>query len=588
MIYITTKPILKNLILLCIISISFHSIAQRKQLIKKNKISFSSVKPSGKTLRNCWNAIGIDSLDNVYALFGDGESTEDFMIFKHSTSHGKSDYLGSAISILGAANNYIQSEEVPKGHSDIPFYKGQMYFATQPFHDITINNIDEFGDHRGSHVLRYDLASDSTVDISAPLDNGVIQEEQGIIAIQPMPSLDLMVSLSHPKGDLIFYSVNGDSINRIVPGPKEEFERVAHVPRTMITYDDKVFFAMGWQDAYLYVYDYGLDSLIKTNTKSTGGFWNGKVEMKEDGLAYVSTVLGNLYEVDLVNNTLDFEINLFTGGSEFHNRRAVFKNYSLGLTKDKSTITYIPSGVSRNYESESLVSEGDLCAYNIKGKKIYTIAEIDPSQVYTGNHVTDKQGNIYFAHHDYDNDGGVYQLSLEKDSDPNYFVTSLPSSTKINESIDLRSVFKYPSDIDQINITITTNNSEERFQLDWLPRIHKLTFEEGGEHTVKITITDVFGDTYTREHLVDVIQPIVSSISNNPLALQAYPNPVTSVLHVNSPSDNTLTITSIDGNILSQRLINKGHQMIDMRSYNSGIYFVTSESGNKTIKIIKQ
>ncbi len=80
----------------------------------------------------------------------------------------------------------------------------------------------------------------------------------------------------------------------------------------------------------------------------------------------------------------------------------------------------------------------------------------------------------------------------------------------------------------------------------------------------------------------------VTTVVNN-VDIKVYPNPSTGFITIETPTKTTLTISSIDGKILSQTEISE-KQVIDISKYATGVYFLSFRTGDtvQTKKIIKK
>jgi len=393
-----------NLIVLitCLLLTQFFSYSQEIPFVEY--INFSSVKPTGITLEYCWNALGVDSSNNIYVVFGGPyNKVESGYMFKYNADTKNKEYLGSFIDILKANDNYEDNESVPKGHTELPFYKGIVYFGTQPFHDLWGGTVYDLENYRGSHLIAYDTLSQEVKDLSKNKAGGVFQDYQGIMGLQAMPDSDYIVCFSHPRGDLLLYNPGPDSVVRIVPGPVQNFG--LHVPRCIVVYKTKVFYAMGWMDSDLYVYDLSDNTLIKTNQKTTGGFWNGKAQTSDGRHVYLMTALGNLYHLDAETNHVEFLSNVFVG-DEFEDAGAPYNQYCLSMSVDQSCLYFIPTRT----QPGSMASAGYLYKYDLT-TNIQKMVGWVGNGTYTGNNIHDREGNLYFAWHNNSIDGKLIRIN---------------------------------------------------------------------------------------------------------------------------------------------------------------------------------
>jgi hypothetical protein len=375
-------------------------------------ISFSTVKPAGSKLIACWNALGVDSTNHVYVVFGTGNSWENCNMFRYNATTNTPEYLGNFIDVLKANDNYEAGENVPKGHSELPFYGGKVYFGTQPFHDLNQynwNDPDEgWQNHRGSHLLAYDTTSHVVSDLSKKYTDGVIQKWQGIMGLQVLPDSNYLVGMSIPESDLIVYDPATNNVKRIIEGPSDVQE--LQVGRFIVTYKSKVFYQKDWMDYELYRYDFTSGELTKTSLNMKGGFWNGKAQSKiNKNIFYLSTVMGNIYKFDAESETMEFLTNPYVGNSEFVGEGVPYSLYCMALTQDEKHLLVIPS--KDGSVNPSGFSKGSCYALNTQTllfEKIGNIGAID--DYFTGNNIKDKQGRIYFAK--FKNNGGSVDGTL--------------------------------------------------------------------------------------------------------------------------------------------------------------------------------
>jgi hypothetical protein len=76
------------------------------------------------------------------------------------------------------------------------------------------------------------------------------------------------------------------------------------------------------------------------------------------------------------------------------------------------------------------------------------------------------------------------------------------------------------------------------------------------------------------------------SLASNQLQISVYPNPTSSILNVHTNTNSSFTITNLLGTIILNGKINNGQNKIDVEGLISGIYFLTTENGNK-IRFVK-
>jgi hypothetical protein len=356
----------------------------------------------------CWNALGIDSVNNVYAVYGmDWENgTENGCIFQYNAEKDSVALIGNFIDILKENDNYQYGESVPKGHSEIPYLNGKVYLGTQPFHDINFHNWDNYYQHRGSHLLSYNVKTGEFIDCSKHRDGGVFQVYQGIMGLRSMPEYGKIACMSVPEADIMIYNPDNDSLEQIAKGPQDVLKQ--HVPRNIIACDDKIYFAKGWEDSEIFKYELGDSVIVSTNQYTTGGFWNGKAVMP-DGTIYISTVLGNIYKLEPENGQFEFVTNPAMG-YEYESSNVPVKFYCLSRNKSGTHLVFIPSS-GPNLNSD--VNAAHLYTYNINTGVVKDHATLEEGG-YTGNSILDSKGRVYFAYHNYSTDGYLVQIDVDQ------------------------------------------------------------------------------------------------------------------------------------------------------------------------------
>ncbi|MBS4013609.1 MAG: T9SS type A sorting domain-containing protein [Bacteroidetes bacterium] len=97
-----------------------------------------------------------------------------------------------------------------------------------------------------------------------------------------------------------------------------------------------------------------------------------------------------------------------------------------------------------------------------------------------------------------------------------------------------------------------------------------------------MVINDVFG-------VLDDDDPNISDFLNNVNVVLVYPNPTSGILNISKPSNSIVFIYDMNGNRLFEKFIPEENTHIDMRMYNSGLYFIKIVSGKNVIvkKVIK-
>jgi len=104
-------------------------------------------------------------------------------------------------------------------------------------------------------------------------------------------------------------------------------------------------------------------------------------------------------------------------------------------------------------------------------------------------------------------------------------------------------------------------------------------------YTVEQEIFDVIEN---HGNISDCIQIVGLNEDKNPLTM-VYPNPALDFIYLSenlTQKDCKIIIRSIDGKILKNTFVNKGHSRIDIQELNSGMYFL--ELDNRIYKFIKE
>lgn len=594
-IHSTTKShILMHLcLLLFTITLSYTTQAQKK-LLDVELISLSEKKIGSSVLGNCWNSLGFDSLNNLYSAWGTYSSPEDLQIFRYSADTKEVTFIGSAQQTLKNADNKYPGENVPKGHSAIPFYKGRMYIATMPFHDINFRNSGDYGKHRGSHILAYEIPKDTMIDLSADEPQGVFQRYQGIMAIEKMPKHDLMVGFSHPKGDLLFFDPNGDSLVRVVPGPPEEFAQGSHVPRTIVVSGSKVYYAMAWEDSELYIYDYEKDETVQTQYSTTGGFWNGLAVTTDHKTAYISTILGNLYQLNIDKDSLSFVTNLFDNGSVFTSDKDPQIITSLALTTDESTLIFIPN--AHRAELKETSKHNSVYGYDIEKKRIDSLGFIKTGSknAYTGFNIKDDDGNIYFSWHDYSHDGLLVKLNIGPDTANSKLTIVAPSIVEAGINFDLKVNFEDMSHIDEFGLYATIGQEEtELYKGKLTSSSIPLMFEDIGDVELRAELLDDYGNQYNSSFsLTTVTSALATSGIDRAFDVTVYPNPAIDQFRISMPKNMqgqvTVRLVHISGSIAFSETFDASDLVKVFPKVNKGIYLlsISGEGINHTQRLI--
>lgn len=264
-------------------------------------------------LRESWNSMGMDDQGNVYAVFGGGNedrSYEDCAMYQYNPDTGEVRLLGIMSEALKAADNYVEGEKMPKGHSQLPFINGKVYIGTQGFHDakgaLDGQQMKYSIGARGAHLFSYDPQTDELKALDADQPNGVFYPSAGFIALAPMPGTDLLVAQTVPYGELMFYNTLTNEVEWKVRGLPWEFGR--YVAREIIpTKNGKVYKAYTLDDqnppgndgmGHMYVYDYNAKEHTSLEPVMVSrDLWNGQTRTRDGDEIYVVTQLGELARV---------------------------------------------------------------------------------------------------------------------------------------------------------------------------------------------------------------------------------------------------------------------------------------------------
>jgi hypothetical protein len=377
-------------------------MARMTLAVTSRLIGFSDI-ADGFPMATCWNAMGMDPQGNVYIVMSTNKklNPEDCLVLKYNPQTGERKNLGTFIDAARAADNYRDNEPIPKGHSNVPYFDGTMYIGSQPFHERNKWDGMDLGGYRGSHMYTVDVTTGELVDISADQPDGVFQQRQGIIGLDAMPGLGLIVAMSHPYGDLLFYDPDQGTVVRKVDGPSEG-QAGEPVGRCVLTAPDgKVFFALGWNDYHMYVYDYHSDKLTKTGSTFREGFWNGMAKTCDGSRGWVMTSRGYLYEIDFDNDNADYKGRFGT----------IDESFCLTMSPDETKLYTVPSKAGD--------CDGDLVEYDIASGDFNTVKDLggDGDGWITGFNLRDDK-HIYFSKNSNDHDGYILQIDVSDRSGP--------------------------------------------------------------------------------------------------------------------------------------------------------------------------
>jgi hypothetical protein len=357
-------------------------------------IPFEDIAPADIVLEQCWNAMGMDAQERVYIGFTSKrpQGREDFAVFRYDPATRNRVFLGTFMNTSQAAGNLQAMEEIPKGHTRMLEIGGKMYMASQGFHDFK-EAIDTLPNYRGAHLYAYDLGNEKFEDVSASLPGGVIIEHQGIIALSYLPGYDLLIGLAHPSSDVVLFDYRQNEVRRIVPGIPWRLGNP--LSREIVaTAKGKIYTYRGTEDAShrsevnsVWSFDLNTSAMTRTPYTATGGFWNGQTWTRDGRTIYMSTVNGELYELD-VEKEIFIHLGHFLPREAYKAGERVDSLYGITLSADEKRIYGIPR--------RSPSGGSDLYSYEIATAEIILVKKLEPA-IYTGSHMRDSAGRIYFA-----------------------------------------------------------------------------------------------------------------------------------------------------------------------------------------------
>jgi outer membrane protein assembly factor BamB len=360
----------------------------------ERSIAFDDIAPAGLRLKQCWNAVGMDSQERVYIGFTSGraDAREDFVVFRYDPATGERRFLGTFMDVSQAAGNLQPAEKIPKGHTRMLEIDGKMFMGSQGFHDFK-TAIDTLPSYRGSHLYAYDLSSGKLEDVSRSLPRGVVTKHQGLIALSHAPGANLLVGLAHPSSDIVLFDYRHGRVQQLVPGiPWRLGNPLSR--EVVVTKKGKIYTYRGTEDPAqrdevhrIWAYDLKTNASTETAYTATGGFWNGQTWTRDGEAIYLATVNGELYRLD-VETEVFTHLGHFLPTEEYRAGVRVDSLYGITLSADEKRIYGVPrrsgSGASNLY------------SYEIAAGAVTLVGRLEPA-IYTGSHMRDSQGNIYFA-----------------------------------------------------------------------------------------------------------------------------------------------------------------------------------------------
>lgn len=355
------------------------------------EIFFNNMFPSYLDLRTSWDPLGIDDNGTVYFGFTSNRKDlglEDFAVFSYNPDMDAVKFIGTFIEASKACNNYVEGEPIPKGHTKFHCIDGKLYMASQNFHDYK-DKITGYEDNRGAHLYMYDIAKGTFLDISADMPGGVWCEHEGVVAMNYMPELNMLVGLTHPLSNLVFYNLTTHQVDRYVEGIPWKLGNP--LSREIVIVGDRVYMYRGIEDVTnrlleqeypLYYYDYGDDETVNTGVMMKGGFWNGQATTSDNKTTYISTCGSYLYKMDRETGEITFLRTMDRDGED-----VLGYTYSISLSLDESKLIYVPSAL--NY--------GVIYEYDIVTGNVSLVSNIIGKGIYGGSNIVTDDGWYYFT-----------------------------------------------------------------------------------------------------------------------------------------------------------------------------------------------
>jgi hypothetical protein len=252
-------------------------------------------------------------------------------------------------------------------------------------------------------MYAYDIDKKELVDLSTDLPEGVLTTNQGILTMSYMPEENTLVCLSHPLSDIVFYNLDTNMVDKVVPGiPWRLGNPMSR--EVLVTKNGKIYTYRGSEDPaqrserfHMWEYDVDTEVMKETKYEFTNGFWNGQASTKDGSKIYISTCNGGLYVLDTKSGIVE-DLGIFLTDMEIGLGTLPEYFYSITLSRDETEIYGIPSAYN-----------GFLYRYDIETKTVSKISEIGAALSglgkgqmdlgwYTGNNIIDSKGTMYFAY----------------------------------------------------------------------------------------------------------------------------------------------------------------------------------------------
>lgn len=371
-------------------------------------IPLGHLAPSDMALEYSWGSIGIDPEDNVYAVYccdggcPDPTQPADCALFQLNTDSGDVRLVGRLSEAARAAGNlapnehWAETEEIVKGHTQLPYLNGRVYIGTMGFHNLVGDELSQLPNYRGAHLFAYDVADDAIVDLSAPHPNGTLLEHQGLLALDKIESLDLIVGFGVPLGDLVFYDTITDEFI-VAEGVTSEHGK--SIPREIVTAPTgAVTFSYSSRgEASIFRHDLETDATTPVDHVTRHGFWNGQAKTRDGRTAYISTLGGNLYRVNTIASTFT-DLGHMLPSEDYKAGARIEKTFGMSISLDEEKLYWMA------FQTKG-VAPFSLYEYDIKTGEIVELLNLNAeigselSRV-SGSNVRDSKGRIYYALHD--------------------------------------------------------------------------------------------------------------------------------------------------------------------------------------------
>jgi hypothetical protein len=381
-------------------------------------VSFDDVTPAYLTPTQCWNSLGLDDQDRVYITWTSNRSDgrQDTALFRYTHRTGRKEFLGSFIDVATAQHNLMPGEEIPKGHTRILQIGRKMYMASMGFHDFK-GAIDTLPSYRGAHLFSYDLDTGAFDDVSRSLPGGVVIEHQGIVALNYSPEHKLLVGLAHPLGDIVLYDLAKNAVRKVIPGIPWQLDHVVS-REIVVTRTGKIYTYRGPENPDLrdvtdevWEYDLATGTMRGTGQLLKGGFWNGQAVTRNRNQIYLSTVIGQLYRLDVPRGTFT-ALGPMEDAADYNGpaKYRVVYLYGIELTASQDQIMGWPIILPTAGDGDSVTR---LMSYDIARRKV-TRQFDSPIAAFTGSNRPDRHGTFYQAAFDWDHNCHLAILSPKK------------------------------------------------------------------------------------------------------------------------------------------------------------------------------